>query len=96
MTLYEYYDKCIKEYKKTIKGMSEAILVDDSLTVAGEKARSFEYSAEYDGVTYKIRQVMIYAGQNGLFYTFTYTATEQNYELHMADFDAMLAAFIFR
>ena len=96
MTLDEYYDKCIKEYKKTIKGFPETVTVKDGLKVAEKDAKSLVFTAEYDGVVYKIRQVMLYSGQNGLFYTFTYTATEQNYELHMADFEAMLKAFTFR
>lgn len=96
MTLEDYYKKCIDEYRKTIKGFPEVIMVTDGLTVAEKTAKSVVFTAEYGGVTYKIRQVMLYAGQNGLFYTFTYTATEENFELHMADFDAMLGAFIFR
>ena len=96
MTLDKFYKKCIDEYRKTIKGFPEVVAVTDGLKVAEKDAKSVEFTAEYDGVTYKIRQVMLYAGQNGLFYTFTYTATEQNYALHMADFDAMLAAFTFR
>jgi hypothetical protein len=96
MSLEDYYKKCMDEYKKTIKGFPEVITVTDGLTVAKKDAKSVEFTAEYDEVTYKIRQVMLYAGQNGLFYTFTYTATEQNYALHMADFDAMLGAFTFR
>ena len=96
MTLEDYYKKCIDEYRKTIKGFPEVISVTDGLTVAEKSAKSIVFTAQYGPVTYKIRQVMLYAGQNGLFYTFTYTATEENFELHMADFDAMLGAFIFR
>ncbi len=95
IALDEYYNTCIEDYEKTL---GEFTLVGESkkLTVAEKDALSFEYTVKYDGTVYKIRQVMLYASQHGLFYTFTYTAVEQNYELHMADFEQMLSAFVFR
>ena len=96
MTLAQYVDKCVAEYKQTVKGFPETVTVTDGLTVADKEAKALDFSAEYDGVTYKLRQVMFYASAFDLYYTFTYTATAENYALHIADFDAMIEAFCFR
>ncbi len=96
MSISEYVDKCVAEYKTTVNGMSETIEVTDGVSVAGKDAKSIEFSAEYGGVTYKLRQVIFYASEFDLYYTFTYTATAEKYAQHMADFDAMLESFCFR
>ena len=96
MTLSKYVEKCIAEYKTTLKGFSETVTVTSGLTVVDKPAESIEFSAEYDGAVYKLRQVVFYASEFNLYYTFTYTATEAKYDEHMADFDAMLSAFAFR
>ena len=96
MPLSDYVNKCIEDYKKTLSGFPEVITITNDLAVAEKEAIGLEFSAEYDGVTYKLRQVMIYAPEFDIYYTFTYTATEAKYDEHMADFDAMLAAFCFR
>lgn len=96
MSLSDYVDKCIEQYKKDVNGFSETVSVTDGLFVADKEAKSIEFSAEYGGVTYKLRQVIFYASEFDLYYTFTYTATEERYEQHMADFDAMVEAFCFR
>ena len=95
MSLNDYVKKCLVEHKMTLNGFPDEITVTD-LTVAGKEAKSFEFVAEYDGVTYKLRQVIFYASEFDLYYTFTYTATAEKYAQHMADFDAMLGAFCFR
>ena len=96
MSLSDYVDKCIEQYKKDVNGFSETVSVTDGLLVDGKEAKSVEFSAEYDGITYKLRQVIFYASEFDLYYTFTYTATEEKYEQHMADFEDMIEAFCFR
>ncbi len=95
ITLDEYYADCLEDYEKNIEGFGLVGETTD-VTVAEKAAKRFTFIAKYDGVDYKICQVVLWSGQNGLFYTFTYTAVEQNFDLHIADFDAMLGAFIFR
>lgn len=94
MTLEEYYDTCIAEYEKTVNEFT--VIAKNETKVAGKNAISLEFSAKYGEKVVKIRQVMLFATQNELFYNFTYTAVEENYSLHMADFDKMLDSFIFR
>ena len=96
MTLDAYVDACVEEYKTTISGFGETVAVTDGLVVAEKSAKALEFSAEYDGVSYKLRQVFFYAPELDLFYTFTYTATEENFPLHLSDLEAMISAFCFR
>lgn len=93
MPLSDYVSKCVEDYRKTLSGFPELITVTNGLVVAEKEAMGIEFSAEYDGVSYKLRQVMFYASEFDLYYTFTYTATAERYDEHMADFDAMLGAF---
>ena len=95
MSLADYVEKCLVEYKTSIKNFPNEIVVSD-LEVAGKEAKSIEFGAVYGDSTYKLRQVMFYASEFDLYYTFTYTATAEKYAQHMADFEAMVAAFTFR
>ena len=95
MTLVDYVKKCLVDYKLSLNGFPDEITLVDT-TVAGKEAKSVEFDVQYDGVTYKLRQVIFYASEFDLYYTFTYTATAEKYAQHMADFDAMVEAFCFR
>lgn len=92
-TLEEYYKLCIESYEKSIRGF-EIIGETDDITVASKAAKSVEFRAEYDGVEYRIRQVILL--RNEMFYTITYTAISDNYELHTGDFEQIISAFRFR
>ena len=67
-----------------------------SVTVTARAAVCDTFKVSYDGQDIRIRQVMLYSAQTGLFYVLTYTATAEKFDEHIADFDAMLAAFCFR
>ena len=95
MSLTDYVEKSLVEYKTSIKNFPNEIVVSD-LEVAGKEAKSIEFGAVYGNSAYKLRQVMFYASEFDLYYTFTYTATAEKYAQHMADFEAMVAAFTFR
>ena len=95
MLLIDYVKKCLVDYRTSINNFPNEIIVRD-LEVAGKEAKSIEFSAAYGETTYKIRQVVFYASEVGLYYSLTYTATAAKYAQHMADFDAMIAAFTFR
>lgn len=96
MSLSKYVEKCIEEYRGTISGFPEVVAITNDLMVAEKEAVGLEFTAEYDGVVYKLRQVIFYASEFELYYTFTYTAIDTKYNEHMADFEAMLSAFSFR
>ena len=96
MALSKYVEKCVEEYRGTISGFPEVIAITNDLTVADKEAVGLEFTAEYDGVVYKLRQVIFHASEFDLYYTFTYTALETKYDEHMADFEAMISSFTFR
>lgn len=93
-SLEEYCDACIAQYENTISGF--AVISRAEAEVLGREAISLEFSASYGEKVVKVRQVMLLGTQNELFYNFTYTAAEENYELHMADFEKILDSFTFR
>lgn len=95
MSLKEYYELCEKNYADNL---NEYALLDTTADskVAGLDAYDFSFSASYGGRAYRTRQLVLYSPVSGLFYNITYTATAENYKLHLDDFEAMLDAFDFR
>ena len=92
MTAEEYFAECEVEYKKSIDGY-EFISVSDR-TVGGRDCKQYTYSVCIGGVSIRIMQaIFVY---NDMVYSFTYTALEDAFELHLEDVDDMLDAFIFR
>ena len=89
----EYVALCEEEYKTAILGY-ELIEKRDGFKVAERDAVSITFTANYDGISYKIRQTtFVY---NAMVYSITYTATESAFDLHTDDLDAMISAFTFR
>ncbi len=95
-TISEYCDYCVDEYKETIGGFAEIERASDGIKVAGKDTVILTFGAEYDGISYKIRQVMFYAPEYNLYYTMTYTATAEDFDAHLDDFTSMVSAFTFR
>ena len=95
MSLIDYVKKCLVDYRTTLKNFPDEITVYDT-TVAGKEAKSVEFEVVDGNRSYKLRQVVFYASEFDLYYALTYTATAENYAQHMADFEAMVAAFTFR
>ena len=62
--------------------------------MAGKDARSIVYSVKYAGVEYKIKQVCVFYSE--MFYTLTYTAVADSFDLHIDDVDRMISEFTFR
>ncbi len=91
-TIGEYFAKCEESYKTALSDYER--ISEAEGTVAGRTAISYTYRVCPDGVDMTIRQTLfIY---NEKIYSFTYTALAENFELHLADVDAMLNAFTFR
>jgi hypothetical protein len=89
----EYVALCEEEYKTAILGY-ELIEKRDGFKVAERDAVSITFTANYDGISYKIRQTtFVY---NAMVYSITYTAAESAFDLHTDDLDAMISAFTFR
>ncbi len=55
-------------------------LGNNSSTLYGDWAYSYEYTFKYNGVKYHVYQILAIDGTKG--YTFTYTASEENYAEH--------------
>ena len=83
---------CEAEYEKSINGYK--LLSKETATVVDKNAIALTFSATYGGVTYKIRQVLVI--YNEMAYFITYTATEENFDLHADDFDKIVSEFKFR
>ena len=92
MTAKEYFEACEEIYKTDISGYER--ISESNITLSGKDAVSYEYKAVYGSAEYKIRQTVAVYGS--LIYSVTYTALADSYDAHIADVDAMIAAFSFR
>ena len=63
-------------------------------TVGGRLAYSYVYHTTVDGV--KITTMQTLFTRDSKIYSFTYTALDENFALHLDDVNAMLDAFTFR
>lgn len=74
-------------------GAYEAIAEKEG-TLGGVAAMDYEFRYTVGGVAYHYRQLV--ATYRGMFYTMTYTATEEHFAEHTAQFERMAAELIFR
>ena len=95
-TLSEYADYCVAEYEKTVGGFDLVEKVASDVKVAGKDAMLITFTAEYEGVSYKLRQIVFHAREYDLYYSITYTATSDSFDAHLDDLSAMISAFCFR
>ncbi len=97
MSINDYWTTLEESYKQTFKNFSliESPENNKSNMIFGERA-SFKYvfSADIDGESYKIMQILTVDGS--LFYTFTYTSKADIYESHLSDVEKTLAEFTFK
>ncbi len=92
ITLAEYILSCEDLYAKSLSGYE---LIDKTeTTVDAKEAFAVNFKTAYDGYAIKTRQYFV--TYSGLFYTITYTATEENFELHLADLEKIVTEFDFR
>ena len=74
-------------------GAYEAVAEKEG-TLGGVAAMDYEFRYTVGGVAYHYRQLI--ATYRGMFYTMTYTATEEHFAEHTAAFEKMAAELIFR
>ncbi len=92
----------VVEYIEMSKSMMEKLMGEDFVLISdtakailgGRQATVMEFTLKMDGVVYRYRQYV--AAYKSMIYTLTYTATEDHYNEHLADLDAIVAAFTFR
>lgn len=89
----DYWESCEKHYKDAL---DDYVLTatDGEQTMGGRRATVYEFTYSLGGVTYKCRQTVCVFSY--MIVTMTYTALEENYDAHLADAEAMQAAFAFR
>ena len=89
----DYWTVCLEELKQSMTMVGEvkatAVVIDGH-----EDSKIYEYTAEVNGHTYRFAQAI--TSYRGMIYTITYTATEENFDTHYADFERILDAFEFR
>lgn len=85
-----YWDSCVAGYESV---MTEFAVGEKTTTkVAGiEGSVVGTFTGKSSGVEYKFKQAIILKGE--VYYVITYTATAENYELHIADADKMISNF---
>ena len=95
-TVETYWDMCKEQYENTLGGFE--VISESEITLQngdnGEKqAMVYEYTYTLGGTTYKVRQMVVLVG---MIYTMTYTALPEQYDLHLAEVEAMEQALYFR
>ena len=88
----DYWATCLEELKKGMEIVGE--IKGTEVTVDGRPGKTYEYTANVSGKTYRFAQTV--TSYRGMIYTITYTATEANYDTHRDTYSDILAAFDFR
>ncbi len=97
MSINDYWTTLEASYNETFKNFTliEAPENNESNIIFGERgAFKYVFSADIDGESYKIMQILTVDGS--LFYTFTYTAKADLYESHLADVEKTVTEFEFK
>lgn len=97
MSISDYWTTLEESYKETFKNFTliEAPENNESNIIFGERgAFKYVFSADIDGESYKMMQILTVEGS--LFYTFTYTAKADLYESHLADVEKTITEFKFK
>ncbi len=85
----EYWTKHLSEYQATFADME--IIEEKTITIANVEFPFKTYTASVGGVKYKYSQVFIYNSPR--IYIITYTASEDDYDTYIADFDELATTF---
>ena len=92
LTTEQYWAKCEESYAAEFDNY--ALVESGSATMGGMAVPYYVYTATIGGENYKFLQAI--AGNGGMFYNLTYTATVDNYDLHVEEVMSIIAAFTFR
>lgn len=90
-----YWDLCERDYKAALKNYTLLSPAGGTeTTVADIKAYEFVFTAELAGESYKYSQTIFV--KESRFYTITYTAVPDSYDLHLEELALMKTHFTFR
>ena len=92
MTTEQYWAKCEESYAAEFADY--ALAESGSATMGGMAVPYYVYTATIGDESYKFLQAI--AGNGGMFYNLTYTATVDNYDLHIEEVMKIIEEFTFR
>ena len=92
LTTEQYWDLCAESYAAEFADF--ALVESGSATMGGMAVPYYVYTATIGGDSYKFLQAI--AGNGGMFYNLTYTATVDNYDLHIEEVMQIIEEFTFR
>ena len=86
----EYWEDFQKQYDQPI----EIVSIDENAKLADRDAFAVEYKTSMNGGNYKIKQIFL--ASSNIIYIFTYTSTEQFYDVHLDEVAKMIEMFEFK
>ncbi len=86
-TVEEYWAYYEGQFKATFSDLTYSV-EGENVMLAGMKAKKYVYTATVTGQTYQFMQVV--ALKTGTVYIFTYTSTEEVFDSHMEEVNAIL------
>lgn len=95
MTLTEYWEqKCLTPYRSTLAGFTLLEEHCGETTLGGRGAAKYVFVYSLGETAYQVMQVI--TSYQNIVYTFTYTATTEQYQQHLSEVESMLAVLTFR
>ena len=91
-TVDDYFSKLEKKYKEVFS--SYKLDSTESIKMDGSDAKKYTYTIVVGGIEYKQMQAIVVRG--AVFYTLTYTALPENFDLHIGDVEKMIEVFDIR
>ena len=87
-----YWEMCWRSY---LKELNEFAVVDGGkqTLLGGIDAKTYAYTAKYEGIEYKMQMTVTYSG--GLMYILTYTAKSANFDAHAEEVAKIISEFKF-
>lgn len=92
ISVKDYFLSCEKVYSEKLPAYER--ISEEIRTLSGRTAYTYTYRVTIDGRAITVMQTLCAYNQN--IYSVTYTALDENFELHKADAEAILNAFTFR
>ncbi len=91
-TVQLYFEGMEQSYKEIFSAYS--LIASEKIEMGGMPGYKYVFEATSGGQDYKVMQAITRKGD--MFYCITYTALEENFEMHTADVEKMIKEFIIR
>lgn len=93
-TVEDYWKLCEEGYSSIFGESYRPVSSADDVEVNGLTGKKYVFTVKTGGEDYRIMQVIVQKGV--MFYTITYTATEENFDKHMSEVSDMIKNFSVR